>query len=1287
MAAARAPRQRSRRTATPARRALTRAPRPRAPAADCVDASERAPRRRAHPRHVRHARGSTRVAATGSTVASPVRTTTRRTRREASVGRTRPGRGRLARVNVVTPTRRGRCGDVSSRRAHPRHTRQRAPAAQPSAPPLRNAAAHHAADLRSEPSAPRTARRITAATLASDPPRATHRARPHRTPAHAGLLPDHRGQMAHASASTGLHHEHPVPTSPLTPQRRPAPTLAPRRDLSGRWLSLNSPHADQVRRAPDFAAVGGDRPAGAAEPPPQNQPLRSARHPAQAAAPAHPARRRRADPAVPTAGATPTGHPTSARPAHAHHEEQSRESSEERRRGQNTTTPRTTPLRGDDRPSPPPVPSPPPPSPPLPPQQTPPASPPTASVSASASAAPYIRSAASMAYPSVAMATPQSRPHVGPRPQTPQQPIVAPGKPGYQQHAAALLAQDVLPFADVVIRVAGSTFPCHRAVLALHSPRLRAMLYRDTPNLPSPALSMSQAHRDSQNTLATPQPGESETGQEIVASTTDASDLYTIDNDMALITALDDDIDEYVGEGSSFDAFTNLSEDEGRCSAQTDELGDAALGPRHIVDLRVPSLETGLRSTTTLTSDATHDRRKRTGLESYDAPADAERTGRHEPLQLGAGASHSQFSSNPSQGSYGAKTDSNSTDVRSGRDEADTTDTGTERLRAGWQIVHDYLYEVSTFVDPLGPAAAAALHVCDAWAFEDLGVVLRDAIISQLSPANCVLVWRTLVGPSSASLPAANEADMGANRDSLSRTSRSAERASGVTPRRVPSATGSRSRGGGGGLGSRSHSRQTAEALMRGADASGAGTIGRVGVVTQVLTKCVEIMRERFTEVEGWGFLDVKSFARLLKLNDLNVDDSEDAVFWAVASWIEAQEMRGRGSDLIRESTATSDLGPHSHIVTSSAVVLTQLPPSQPQASSPQARPELHSDEAPLDRFSVDDPGVHRSTIPALSIDGGASTGAGTSSSDHTHQQYQQNASGPVSGSSSRAPSSLRRMYSSLCPQEDVECLIKLVRFPIITRDAAAHIVSTPLVSRYPVIQKYAAQAARAPRKHVTVETSPLFRPRRVGALTFADRVSSFSRVTQLLQTSRRYFAGCMWHLAVGKRNGWVELYLGVEAVEEARAPSSAVATAAVAEAVARVESSVADTTHETTSPSTETMGTGHGATRSTPGPGSEFAPQNLDVSLDFTLYVAQMAGSSPPTEMPPMERREVKNARFTRSGQLIGFPRLLPLASVQHYARNDTLCVGASIRRHGWDIRVDGIDDHADNSDEAVVV
>jgi BTB/POZ domain len=340
-------------------------------------------------------------------------------------------------------------------------------------------------------------------------------------------------------------------------------------------------------------------------------------------------------------------------------------------------------------------------------------------------------------------------------------------------------------------------------------------------------------------------------------------------------------------------------------------------------------------------------------------------------------------------------------------------------------------------------------------------------------------------------------------------------------------------------------------AALYAATGGGAGVGPRIAAVRE---RCAAVLKDRFDEITGWEVLDQRALARLLKLNDLAVEGREEIVFWAVASWVEAQ-------NTLRAGYAPAAL------------------PSTPSSAPVSTGSGATDDSAESVLPAPPPPPVRQPLLPALS-------------------------------------------------DADVESLIKLVRFPTVSREAALQIAQAPLLTRYPFVTKYATQAACAPRRHLTVETSPLFRPRRTHALTFADRVSAFSRVgEEQMQTSARFFAGVLWHLVVGKKDGYVELYLGAL---------------------------------------------------------SEESGGSVDVTLDFTVYVARMEQGAPPLDAPQMVRREVKKLSFTRSGQKIGFKRMLPLKDVSDFTRNDTLCIGASLRLRGCREDVEAIDDLVDHSADA---
>jgi hypothetical protein len=83
-------------------------------------------------------------------------------------------------------------------------------------------------------------------------------------------------------------------------------------------------------------------------------------------------------------------------------------------------------------------------------------------------------------------------------------------------------------------------------------------------------------------------------------------------------------------------------------------------------------------------------------------------------------------------------------------------------------------------------------------------------------------------------------------------------------------------------------------------------------------------------------------------------------------------------------------------------------------------------------------------------------------------------------------------------------------------------------------------------------------------------------------------------------------------------------------------------------------------------------------------VYIARIEPGASPMDPPQMVRREVKNASFVRSGQMIGFERILPLDAVPDFARNDMLSIGASLRLRGCREHVEAIDDLVDHSEDA---
>jgi hypothetical protein len=132
------------------------------------------------------------------------------------------------------------------------------------------------------------------------------------------------------------------------------------------------------------------------------------------------------------------------------------------------------------------------------------------------------------------------------------------------------------------------------------------------------------------------------------------------------------------------------------------------------------------------------------------------------------------------------------------------------------------------------------------------------------------------------------------------------------------------------------------------------------------------------------------------------------------------------------------------------------------------------------------------------------------------------------------------------------------------------------------------------------------------------------------MQTSARYFSGCLWNLVVGKREGFVELYLGAL---------------------------------------------------------SEESGGTLLVQLDVTLYIAQSVPGAPADELPPMVRRELKGVTFAHSGQKTGFPRMLPLDQLADFAPNNALSIGASLRLRSCHDQVETIDNLVDHTAESVTM
>lgn len=212
--------------------------------------------------------------------------------------------------------------------------------------------------------------------------------------------------------------------------------------------------------------------------------------------------------------------------------------------------------------------------------------------------------------------------------------------------------------------------------------------------------------------------------------------------------------------------------------------------------------------------------------------------------------------------------------------------------------------------------------------------------------------------------------------------------------------------------------------------------------------------------------------------------------------------------------------------------------------------------------------------------------------------------------------------------------LVKLVRFPTMTLPELEAASDSELVSLYPVCRKYIARglAARSDEKRglirsVIMESSPVYRRRRTDALTFSDRVTSWSRVGKSVHTSSRYFAGCLWNLIIETESEWLGVHLGCL---------------------------------------------------------SETDEKEVDVELDFSLFVVRHTGSS----LPELVSKEVKGACFGRSGQRIGFSKLMRRSEIEaegaRYLIRDTLFVGASIRLRCSNALVVGISEDGDDTAES---
>lgn len=211
--------------------------------------------------------------------------------------------------------------------------------------------------------------------------------------------------------------------------------------------------------------------------------------------------------------------------------------------------------------------------------------------------------------------------------------------------------------------------------------------------------------------------------------------------------------------------------------------------------------------------------------------------------------------------------------------------------------------------------------------------------------------------------------------------------------------------------------------------------------------------------------------------------------------------------------------------------------------------------------------------------------------------------------------------------------LIKLIRFPTMTIDELEVCASSELVRSFPVCRKYVSRgiAAKADEsrgliRNVVMESSPVYRKRRVDALTFSDRITSFRKVYKNVHTSSRYFSNCLWNLIVeiSSNGDWIGLYLGCL---------------------------------------------------------SETEDKDVDVELDFSVFIVKHTGGS----NPELHTKEIKGACFSTSGQRIGFPNMIKRCDIEadgsRYLLRDTLFIGASIRLRSSEHPVAGITERDDSA------
>eukprot|EP00178_Gracilaria_changii_P014143 TRINITY_DN40137_c0_g1_i1.p1 TRINITY_DN40137_c0_g1~~TRINITY_DN40137_c0_g1_i1.p1 ORF type:complete len:479 (+),score=106.64 TRINITY_DN40137_c0_g1_i1:155-1591(+) len=214
-----------------------------------------------------------------------------------------------------------------------------------------------------------------------------------------------------------------------------------------------------------------------------------------------------------------------------------------------------------------------------------------------------------------------------------------------------------------------------------------------------------------------------------------------------------------------------------------------------------------------------------------------------------------------------------------------------------------------------------------------------------------------------------------------------------------------------------------------------------------------------------------------------------------------------------------------------------------------------------------------------------------------------------------------------------VASVVKLVRFPTMTQAELELAAASRLVSKFGVCRKYVSRglAAKSDERRglvrsVVMESSPVYRVRRTDALTFSDRVGGWRRLEHSVSTSSRYFAGCLWNLVVEKGGEWVGLFLGCQCEND---------------------------------------------------------EQEMDVELDLCVFLVRHCGAK-----AELVSKQVKGACFGRSGQRIGFRRMVRTAEIDREGSRlllrDTLFVGASIRLRWSQLAVIGISEDGDDTAES---